>query len=67
MKGFITTIELNIITNANYKKQTIKQSFTGFDYTQETSLRQAERHAEEYLKSKYILGYKIDGIRIESV
>ena len=67
MKGFITTIELNVITNANYKKQTIKQSFTGFDYTQETSLKQAEHHAEEYLKNKYILGYEIDGIRIQSV
>ena len=67
MKGFVTTIELNVTTNASFKDQTIKQSFRGFDYTQEASLKQAERHAEEYLNSKYILDYKIDGIRIESV
>ena len=67
MRGYITTIELNVTTNASFKVQTIKQSFVGFDYTQETSLRQAERHAEEYLKSKYILDYEIDGIKIESV
>lgn len=67
MKGFITTIELNVTTNASFKEQTIKQSFRGFDYTQETSLRQAERHAEEYLNNKYILGYEIDNIRIESI
>lgn len=67
MKGFITTIELKVTTNANFKKQTIKQSFTGFDYTQESSLKQAERHAEEYLNNKYVLDYKIDDIRIESV
>lgn len=67
MKGFVTTIELNVITNASFKEQTIKQSFRGFDYTQEASLKQAERHAEEYLNNKYVLDYKIDGIRIESI
>lgn len=67
MRGYITTIELNVTTNASFKEQTIKQSFTGFDYTQDKSLRQAERHAEEYLKGKFILGYEIDGISIKSV
>lgn len=66
MKGFITTIELNVMIKAD-KTTFIKQSFTGFDYTQETSLRRAERHAKEYLNNKYILDYDIDRIRIKSV